>query len=210
MKKKSIALLMAAVMLMGVAIGGTIAWLKANTNPVVNTFTVGDVNIELYESDVDDDNDNQNTTEKDDANAYQLIPGETYIKDPKVEVLGTTNVDCYLFVKFEEIGNPATYLTYETALTRDDGWTPGDGTDIPSNVWYRTVGKDDPVKSWNLLKGKTGFANGYVTIRDTVTKTNMADAAGAQLKWTAYAVQSDNIADAATAWGIVNPAPVTP
>ena len=32
-------------------IGGTVAWLIADTDPVVNTFTYGDINITLEETD---------------------------------------------------------------------------------------------------------------------------------------------------------------
>ena len=45
--KKKIALLMAMVMLFGMTVAGTLAWLQAETDPVVNTFTVGNINITL-------------------------------------------------------------------------------------------------------------------------------------------------------------------
>jgi len=195
MKKRTIALMMAVVMLFGVAIGGTIAWLTSKTDPVVNTFTVGDVEIKLNESVVTENGTTQ-------GNAYQLIPGQTYKKDPVVSVDRTkTNVDIYLFVKFEEVENPATYLTYTSTLTTANGWTQGDGTKIPSNVWYRTVAKNETTISWKLLAGDT------VTVKDTVTKGNMADAAKAQLKWTAYAVQKDNFTTAEAAWDATFGAP---
>ena len=40
MKKKTVALLLACVMALGVAIGGTMAWLVDSTGEVENTFTV--------------------------------------------------------------------------------------------------------------------------------------------------------------------------
>ena len=83
MKKKSLGKLLtliACVLALVVAgIAGTYAYL-IDDDEVVNTFTVGDVQISLDETDVDGDN---NTKE----NAYHLIPGETYLKDPTVTVL---------------------------------------------------------------------------------------------------------------------------
>ena len=47
---KPLAVLLALTLLVGCAIGGTIAWLTAQTGEVVNTFTVGDINIKLEET----------------------------------------------------------------------------------------------------------------------------------------------------------------
>lgn len=63
--------MLALVLVIGCAVGGTIAWLTAQTDPVVNTFTYGDINIDLKE-----------TT----GNDYKIIPGVDIEKDPKVTV----------------------------------------------------------------------------------------------------------------------------
>ena len=47
---KALALVLAVVLLVGAAIGGTVAWLTDKTGDVVNTFTVGNIDIELAES----------------------------------------------------------------------------------------------------------------------------------------------------------------
>ena len=44
---KTLALLLALVLVLGVAAGGTIAWLVAQSDTVTNTFTYGDINIAL-------------------------------------------------------------------------------------------------------------------------------------------------------------------
>ena len=209
---KPLAVLLALTLLVGCAIGGTIAWLTANTDPVTNTFTVGDVNITLKESKI---NVAENGTVTYDAPAenvtsqYPLIPGNTYKKDPYVAVVSSdTNVvseDCWLFVKFEETEKAKTYLSYTSTLTTENGWTQGDGTNIPDNVWYREVKKNETTKSWYLLEGNNEFANGYITIKgDAVTKETMAEAAAQSLKYTAYAAQSANLT-AAQAWAELNP-----
>ena len=50
MKKKSLLLVAGIVLMLTIAIGGTIAYLVANTDPVVNTFTPGEVPIVIQES----------------------------------------------------------------------------------------------------------------------------------------------------------------
>ena len=195
MKKRTIALLLALVLVLGAAIGGTIAWLTSTTQTIENTFTVGDVAITLTET-WNTDSDDADTIA--DSWSAKMIPGTTYTKDPVVAVTSDTNVDCYLFVKFEETDNPDTYLNYTSTLTTANGWTKGDGTDIPSNVWYREVKTTDTVKSWHLLEGDEVAVDATA-----VTKSNMTDAAKAKLTYTAYAVQKDNVATAAAAWDLV-------
>lgn len=176
--KKKVLSIVAVVLVLCCAIGGTLAWLTAKSDVVKNTFAPSDINITLTETpNTDTDNDG-----KADAWKADMIPGFSYAKDPVVTVKGGS-VDCYLFVKFEENGNPATYLTYTSTLTTANGWTQGDDTNIPSNVWYRVVKATDTTKTWNLLAGDT------IAVKDTVTKDNMAIAANAELVYTAYATQ---------------------
>lgn len=176
--KKKVLSIVAVVLVLCCAIGGTLAWLTAKSDVVKNTFAPSDINITLTETpNTDTDNDG-----KVDAWKADMIPGFSYAKDPVVTVKGGS-VDCYLFVKFEENGNPATYLTYTSTLTTANGWTQGDDTNIPSNVWYRVVKATDTTKTWNLLAGDT------IAVKDTVTKDNMAIAANAELVYTAYATQ---------------------
>lgn len=178
MKKKAWVSLVAVVLVLCCAVGGTLAWLTAKSDVVTNTFAPSDINITLTETpNTDTDGNGEN-----DAWKADMIPGFSYTKDPVVTVKGDS-VDCYLFVKFEEKGNPATYLTYTSTLTAANGWTQGDSTSIPSNVWYRVVKSSDATKSWNLLDGDT------IAVKDTVAKDNMAAAAKAELVYTAYASQ---------------------
>lgn len=190
--KKKFAVIAALALVLCFAVGGTLAWLTAKTATVTNTFTKGDVAISLTETWNTDTDGNCEP----DAWQAQMIPGNTYDKDPKVEVLNATNVDCWLFVKFEELNGAAEYLDYTSNLTVDNGWIQGNGTDIPANVWYREVKASNATKSWNLLDGNTVSVNST-----TVTKENMEDAAKAKLVYTAYAAQKDNLT-AAEAWAL--------
>ena len=191
--------LLALVLVLGCAVGGTIAWLTASTETVTNTFTTSGIDITLTET----FNTDTNNDGKDDAWQAQMIPGHSYTKDPEVSV-SADSVDCYLFVKFEEKNNPSTYLTYTSTLTAANGWTQGDDTNIPANVWYRKVMAADTTRSWELLGGNT------IAVKETVTKDNMNTAAAAQLVYTAYASQLYKSAGveftAKEAWDNVKPA----
>lgn len=197
---------LALVLVVAVAsVGGTIAWLTDKTDPVTNTFTVGDINIDLYETKYPDGSDKANGGHLNSTewNA-KLIPGSQYAKNPRVEVAEGSE-DCYLFVKFEEINNPKTYLNYTSTLTAENGWTKLENV---NNVWYREVGQNANTRSWNLL------VNDQVTVKDTIVKSGttgegvvaMPSAENApKLQYTAYAVQKDNINSAADAWAKLNP-----
>ncbi|MBQ8603508.1 MAG: hypothetical protein IJ410_01505 [Oscillospiraceae bacterium] len=89
MKKKSIALLMAVVMLFGVTVGATIAWLTSTTGTVTNTFTVGNIEITLDESLVDNYGEKYLISNADDTNRNGVIEsteiaakGEDYVETP--------------------------------------------------------------------------------------------------------------------------------
>lgn len=182
--KKSFALLLALVLVVGCAVGGTLAWLTATTNPVTNTFTASDITIELKETMNPDGTEESNGVTNWTA---QMIPGYTYSKNPKVTVKANS-VDCYLFVKFEVTGT-ANALDYTSTLTADNGWTQGtgageDGNGVPTNVWFREVTSSAEDQSWELLK------DNQVKISEDLTKTGMPEANNApKLEYTAYAFQ---------------------
>lgn len=179
---KTFVVMLALVLALGCAVGGTIAWLTANTDPVVNTFTYGNINIELTET----------TGEN-----YKIIPGKNIAKDPKVTVKANSE-DCYLFVKVVEDG---TFVANKVTYTiRADGWTKGDGTNIPTDVYYRVVPAATTDTAFYMLTGDAANPNGVVTVKDTLTKDDIKNITNPTLTFTAYAVQKDGIADAAAAW----------
>lgn len=90
MKKKYLALILSVLLVAVVSVMGTLAYLT-DTDSVVNTFTVGDVKIDLDETDVDKNgtpilDDEGNPVERVKNNEYHLIPGKTYVKDPMITV----------------------------------------------------------------------------------------------------------------------------
>lgn len=175
--------LLALVLVIGCVAGGTVAWLVAKTDPVVNTFTYGNINITLTE-----------TT----GTSYKIIPGTDITKDPKVTVKGGSEA-CWLFVKVEQTG---TFVANKVTYAIDNGWTPLEGE---KGVYYREVAAVTADTDFSVLEGNK------ITVKDTLTKCDIKDIAATNptLKITAYAVQQENIADAATAWKAANPTTTT-
>lgn len=174
---KAFAAVLALVLVLGCALGGTVAWLVAESGPVTNTFTYGDINIALTE-----------TTGED----YKIIPGVDIAKDPKVTVEADSEA-CWLFVKVDEVGTfVADKVTYSVA----DGWTALTGQ---PGVYYREVGAVTADTDFYVLKDNA------VKVSDTLTKEDIKDIpTRPTLTFTAYAVQKDGIADAATAWSKIS------
>lgn len=169
-------------------IGSTVAWLITNTDPVVNTFTYGDINIDLDETDTNKDGD-----DNPDTNTYPMLPGNPITKDPKV-TFEANSENAWLFVKLTKSANFDEFMTYEIA----DGWTALDGED---GVYYKAVDKSATDAAYYVIKDNT------VNVKGEVTKEmlNALDASGASnyptLTVRAYAVQRDgNITTAADAW----------
>ena len=185
---KTVAILLALVLAIGCAVGGTLAWLISKTEPVVNTFTYGDINIDLAE-----------TTGTD----YKIIPGVNISKDPKVTVTAGSEA-CWLFVKVKEENWPMftdADKTKKVSYRIAEGWTALTGQ---TGVYYREVEAATAKAgvSYYILKGDTTYANGVVTVSDTLTKDEVDQLKEKKptLTFKAYAVQKDGIADATTAW----------
>ena len=172
MKKKSLALVLALAMIVVCVVGGTLAWLIATTGSVTNTFTYGDINIKLEETDATVSADGSATKE------FKMIPGYTIDKDPKVTVKADSE-KCYLFVKVAESDNFDTFMTYDMA----DGWKALAGV---SGVYYRVVDASATNQEFGVLK------NYKVTVNGNVTKTMLnalTEATQPTLTFTAYACQ---------------------
>lgn len=84
--KKKLMTVLALVLVVAMSVAGTYAYLTS-ADKVVNTFTVGDVQIKLDEAKANPDGSLAAGDERVDANSYKLLPGHTYNKDPMVTVL---------------------------------------------------------------------------------------------------------------------------
>ena len=112
-------------------------------------------------------------------------------KNPKVTVKKDSEA-CWLFVKVEEEG---TFVANKVTYSIADGWTKGDGTKIPANVYYRAVDAVTKDTDFAVLKDNKIYVSEELSKSDIQSITTQP-----KLTFTAYAVQKDGIDDAATAW----------
>lgn len=188
MKTKSKALLLAlcAVLLVAASVLGTLAYLTSD-DQVKNTFTVGSVAITLDELDVDNSTPGENDRDK--ANAYHLLPGHQYTKDPIVHV-GSNSEDCYLFVTINnEIAKiEATGDTTVAAQMEENGW---EIVDSDAGL-YVYVGKAEGASAPLAVSKNTDIpVFDKIVIDTSVDNDTLADYTGKTITVNAYAVQKD-------------------
>ena len=136
--KKVLALTACASMLVTASVMGTLAYLTSQ-DTVVNTFTVGKVNIELDEAKVNTDGTYAtNHANRVKANEYHLIPGRTFYKDPTVTVLkGSEDAYVRMLVK-------VTDMEQLKAVFNDKEYYGADGVFLLQNLvsdWDSTTWK---------------------------------------------------------------------
>ena len=172
--KKILVLSLAALLLVAVSVGGTIAYLQDATQSVENVFTTSHVDIKLEE------------TER----TYKMIPGTDLPKDPKVTVLANSEA-CWVFVKIVEEGDVADYIEYSVASP----WQPVPGV---AGVYYIDQAATAADVPYPVLTGN------QVTVKENLDNADMtaAEAEEPKLTFTAYAVQKEAAASAAAAWEI--------
>ena len=200
--KKILVLALAALLLVAVGVGGTLAWLTATSGPVTNTFTPATISVNI-----DEHKYNKATNSLDETvppvngnNDYMMVPGRDIKKDPMVDA--SSDVDFYVFVTVEKENWP-TYLTYEI-----------DGTN-----WEQVSGENDV---YYYKKNITADVNGKYSITDVHVlkddKVHVADTLKAedmvgeapQLIFNAYAIQKEGTGTAAEAWAKAKPTTTNP
>jgi len=212
MKKKTIAGLMAFVLLIGAGVGVTLAYLNDKTEVVTNTFTVGKVDIDLYEHDLKENGELDPDKKVLGEDTYKIIPGNKQPKDPTVVVIADSEA-CWLFVKVVETNNTdVKYVDFAPAA----GWKKLDSasTTAGTTVYYREVSASAQDQTFQVLAAKGDYTTGGVEYPATLTSAQIKALMKLEngkwvidtnkqpkLEFTAYAVQtSDAIADAAAAW----------
>ena len=204
--KKVLLLVLCAALLVSASIAGTVAYLTSKAT-VTNTVSVGKVVITLNETDTDkDDNQGDNVTiggvVRDTANAYHLLPGHTYTKDPIVYVEANSE-NSWVFVKVENglkkyVGD----IGITTQITTTNGWSVlQEEDDNGVAVYYKEYTKQDTQKDLPVFATFTIPAN-------NVQGQNWTAVAQQEIIVTAYAIQKSNgTADgfsASAAWTALN------
>lgn len=210
--RKALLTLCAALLLVTMTAGVTIAYLTDDTEVVKNTFSVGNVTIDLNEGKVHtfgattdknvgnptDENHGQfidGDTERVKANVYKLIPGREYDKDPTVKIQPNSE-DCYVFVKvdngIEAIETKAENEKEKTIAGQMEklGWKAVDATNYPGVYYWPTKLEDEADKNTAVV------FNSFKIDGDA----KVADYTSANISIQAYAVQADGMDNAVSAW----------
>ena len=181
---KTMFMILAVVLIVGISVGGTLAWLTATTGPVTNTFTVGDINITLDE-----------TTP---AN-YKIVPGGESAKDPTITVLkGSEN--CYVYVTVENnVVLNGTVVATPNINTNTTNWS------VVRTNGNKTLYRYKDVVETNATNDQILPVFTKVSYSDTITKDNIAALTNTTIVINGFAHQSENtnqnVADAAAiAW----------
>lgn len=112
--KKLVVAVIALSLALVCVVGATLAYLVAQSNVVTNTFTYGDIEIELWETDL-------NGTKTDSGVEYPgIVPGDTVNKNPTVTVKAKSEA-CWVYAKVTNnvVINGKTVANYEV----NNGWT---------------------------------------------------------------------------------------
>lgn len=173
--KKLLVMALAVLLLVAVAVGGTVAYLTASTGDLTNTFKPTNITVSLTET-------------KPDGNTALIIPGKNIQKDPKVTASATEGVAYWVFVDITEgtwlaaNENGERKLDYEVA----DGWTFLGTNTAGAKVYYQTVPTGGSFEK-GVLK------DNQVTVSPNLTAQDMANAQNSTLTFKAYAIQKDAI-----------------
>lgn len=176
----TVAFLLAAVMIFGCALGGTFAWLTKKADRVDNTFTLGDIILEL----VGPENP-----------ATQFLAGTPADYNPKVKV-GAGSVGCYVFVKI---------YTDETFKKTADYETDSQWTELPSTlansegVYYIKL-----TEIGSTSKELTIFSGNQLLVKNTFGDTIDYESEKADISVRAFACQLNGFEDnVAGAWNAI-------
>lgn len=183
---KIAALIAAIVLVIGCTAGGTVAWLVSKPKPIVNVFTVGNINATLTE------------TKKE----FKIVPGVDIDKDP-VATVEANSEDCYLFVQLTEANWPtfteADKTTRKVEYKIADGWT-----ELEKGVYYRVVAKNDKEdQSFHVLQGDKVTVSSTLT-KEEASKIKTTATEAPKLTVAVYAVQKEGMGSAAEAWAAAN------
>ena len=197
--KKALVLACALTMAATAGVGGTLAWLLAKTDEVVNTFTYGDIDITLEETDTMKDDDNTDLIgpdgnpvvddENPNTNTYEMVPGTDIKKDPTITIAADSEA-CWLFVKLEKENAFDDFMTYEMV----GKWTALDNVE---GVYYREAAYSDKDQRFGVIK------DNKVTVKNDIKKSDLNKLTAdtyPKLTVTAYAVQRASIDTPAEAW----------
>ena len=206
-KKKVFVTVLCAVLLVAASVLGPMAYLTSN-DEVVNTFTVGNVQIKLDEAKANPDGSLVANADRVKANSYKLLPGHTYNKDPMVTVLkGSESSYVKMTVTFTKAAqldaifapNGADMTSIFNGYDNSNWIYKGNTENATENTrtyefWYKeTVAAPDGDVALDALFDS-------ITVPGTITNAQLATIEGMTITVNGYAIQADGFANAEAAW----------
>ena len=204
--KKKLMTVLALVLVIAMSVAGTYAYLTS-ADKVVNTFTVGNVQIKLDEAKANADGSLVQGAARVKANEYKLLPGHTYNKDPMVTVLKGSESS---YVKMTVTFSNAAELDAIFAPTGANMTSIFNGYDS-TNWELKNVTKDTNANTRTYefwYKAPVAAPNADValdalfdsiTVPGTITNAQLATIEGMTITVNAYAIQADGLTPEA-AW----------
>lgn len=194
----------------GISVMGTLAYLTDST-AVVNTFTMGNVDIKLDEAVVDADGKAVTSGDRTlEGNKYKMIPGKSYDKDPMITVIKGSEesyvrmlltVNCW--AEINAICDPYGDTTLGTFFEGYDAqkWNfvketdNGDNTHTYEFRYYTTVSAAEATEDVKLEPLFTKFkVPGFFTGEDLKQLNDF------EITVVGHAIQAEGFADADAAW----------
>ena len=205
--KKKLMTVLALVLVVAMSVVGTYAYLTS-TDEVVNTFTVGDVQIKLDEAKANTAGSLVPNADRVKANSYKLLPGHTYAKDPMVTVLkGSERSYIKMTVTFTEAADldaifkpngadmTSIFNGYDSTNWELKNFTKDTGANTRTyEFWYK-----EAVAAPNADVALDALFDS-ITVPGNITNAQLATIKGMTITVNAYAIQADGFADAADAW----------
>ena len=208
MKKKILSLTLVVCLLAIAVVGGTLAYFTDKSEVATNTFSVGDVTIKLDEADVDLMGNEIKDAKRVTENAYKLVPGHLYTKDPTVTVLaGSEEAYVRMFVTINKAKKLTTLFpgflpqNYVEGTWDATKWVPyGEPTKGNDTLTYEfryyktvcTVNEDGTKKDAEVLPAL--FEE--FRLPATLTDEDIADLAELTITVYAEAIQADGFTSA--------------
>ena len=206
--RKILAMVAALALTAALAVGGTLAYLTSH-DTVVNTFTVGNVQIKLDEAKANTDGTLDTTTsERVKANSYKLLPGHKYNKDPMVTVLKDSESS---YIKMTVTFTKSAELDAIFAPSGADMTSIFNGYDSANWIYKgNTENTTDNTRTYEFWYKETVAAPDgdvaldalfdSITVPGTITNAQLDTIKGMTITVNAYAIQADGFKDAADAW----------
>lgn len=205
--KKTLTVLLALVLVIAMSVAGTMAYLTS-TDEVVNTFTVGKVQIKLDEAKANADGTLVEGADRVKANSYKLIPGHTYNKDPMVTVLEGSESS---YIKMTVTFTKAAELDAIFAPNGADMTSIFNGYDstnwIAKDVTKDTANNTRTYEFWYKEAVAAPTADvaldalfDQIVVPGTITNAQLATIEGMTITVNAYAIQADGFSTPEAAW----------